>query len=275
MRTLTLAAALLGVAGAATAAPSVEVRHAAARVTVIPEARGDVKVEILRANRRLPLTVSRFGDTTIIDGPLGHHGPSCNTVFGEKSVFVWGVGRVAFKDLPQIVIHVPLSAQIGADGAVFGSVGRGRGLELSNSGCGDWVVADQQGPVKLHTAGSGDIRTGATGPAEIASSGSSDIRLKTVHGGLTTSMAGSGDVVADWVDGPLHARIGGSGDVTVKDGRVSDMDASIAGSGDVKFGGVAGSLQAHIAGSGDIHAAKVTGSVSKQVLGSGDVTFGR
>jgi hypothetical protein len=275
MRALMGGAALLALAGAAVAEPSVEIRHAAARVTVIPEARSDVKVEIVRANPKLPLSVSKFGDKTIVDGPLGFRSPNCNTVFGRPAVFVWGVGRVRWEDLPQVVVHTPLNATVGADGAVYGAVGRGRGLALSNSGCGDWVVADQEGPVRIHTSGSGDIRGGSTGPAEIASSGSSDIRLKAVHGGLKTSIAGSGDVFADWVDGPLHANVGGSGNVMVKDGRVGDMDVSVAGSGDVKFGGVAASLEAHVAGSGDVHAGRVTGRVSKQVFGSGEVTVGR
>lgn len=274
MRALMMGAALLAVGGAAAAEPSVEVRHAAARVTVIPEARSDVQVVIVRTNPKLPISVSRFGDKTVIDGPLGFRSPSCNSVFGHAGVLVWGVGRVRWEDLPQVVVRTPLSAKVSADGAVYGEVGRGRGLDLSNAGCGDWVVADQQGPVHIHASGSGDVRGGATGPAEIASSGSSDVRLKAVRGGLKTSIAGSGDVSAGWVDGPLHANVGGSGDVEVKDGRVADMHVSVAGSGNVTFGGVAQSLQANVAGSGDVRVAHVTGQVSKAVAGSGEVTVG-
>jgi hypothetical protein len=178
MRALLLSAALLALAGAAAAEPSVEVRHAAARVTVIPEARSDVQVEIVRANPKLPLTVSKFGDKTIIDGPLGFRSPNCNSVFGQASVFVWGVGRVRWEDLPQVIVHTPMNATVGADGAVYGEVGRGRGLELSNSGCGDWVVADQQGPVRIHTSGSGDVHAGhVTGQVSKQVFGSGDVTV--------------------------------------------------------------------------------------------------
>ena len=55
------AAAALAAAGAAAAAPSVEIRDAVARVTVIPEDRADVKVEMLTTNASLPLEVRTMG----------------------------------------------------------------------------------------------------------------------------------------------------------------------------------------------------------------------
>ena len=48
-------------AGAAAAAPAVEIRDAVVRVTVIPEDRADVKVEMLTVNRALPLEVRTSG----------------------------------------------------------------------------------------------------------------------------------------------------------------------------------------------------------------------
>jgi hypothetical protein len=272
----TAATALLAAAaGSAAAAPSIEIRHAAARVTIVPEARSDVQVTVVRANGRLPMQINHFGDATIVDGPLGHRSPNCNEVLGQRSVFIWGIGRVAYADLPQIVVRTPLDAHVVADGAVYGVVGRGHSLDLSNGGCGDWTVADQDGALHIHTSGSGDVHAGSAGAADIRTSGSSDISLKGVREGLTASITGSGDVVAAWVNGPLHAHIAGSGDVSVKAGQVSDMDASIAGSGDVKFGGVARSLTAHIAGSGDVDVARVNGPVSRQIAGSGDVNVGQ
>ena len=52
------------------------------------------------------------------------------------------------------------------------------------------------------------------------------------------------------------------------------MTVSVAGSGNVVFGGVAGSLTARIAGSGDVRARQVRGQVRKTVMGSGAVRIG-
>ncbi|HLZ84953.1 MAG TPA: DUF2807 domain-containing protein [Caulobacteraceae bacterium] len=262
-------------AGAAQAAPSVEIRHAVARVTIVPEARSDVAVFVTRTNPRLPLRVTREGDRVVVDGGLGWRSVNCHALFGRPSAFIWGIGNIGYDDMPQIVVRMPLYAAAGAAGAVFGSVGPGAGVDLANSGCGDWKVADQNGPLRISTSGSGDIRAGAATAAEVHISGSSDVYVRAARGGLTAAVSGSGDINAATVNGPLHVRVGGSGDVRVHDGAVTDMNVSVAGSGDVHFGGVAQSLVANIAGSGDVSAARVTGSVSKHIAGSGDVSVGR
>lgn len=77
-------------AGAASATPNLEIKQAVARVTIIPEARGDIVVTVTNANSRLPLKITRMG----------------------------------------------------------------------NSGCGDWTVADQTGPLHVHVSGSGDVSVG-------------------------------------------------------------------------------------------------------------------
>ena len=69
LQAVLLAAAAALSAGAANAA-SVEVRDAVARVTVIPEDRRDIKIEVLNPNPRLPLKVSTEGDRTVVDGGL-------------------------------------------------------------------------------------------------------------------------------------------------------------------------------------------------------------
>ena len=71
------AAAALAAAGTAAAGPSVEIRDAIARVTVVPEDRADVKVEMLTTNASLPLAVRTSGSTTIVDGNLAHRIYDC------------------------------------------------------------------------------------------------------------------------------------------------------------------------------------------------------
>ena len=274
-RSFVILGTTLALAGAARAAPELDVRRAVVRVTVIPEARSDVAVSVVRANPHLPLRISREGDRVIVDGGLGLRRPSCHTLFGRPIVSVFGAGEFGHDNMPEIVARVPLNAAIGAEGAVFGSIGPGAGVNLNTAGCGDWTIADQKGPLRAHTSGSGDVRAGSAGATEAHLTGSGDFSMAAARGGLDAEVAGSGDVSAARVDGPLHVRVAGSGDVRVKDGAVGDMQVAVSGSGDVRFGGVAGSLTANVAGSGDVSAARVTGAVVKHVSGSGSVSAGR
>lgn len=266
-------AALLAATGAA-AEPKLEIKEAVARVTIVPEDRSDIVVQVVRSNGAFPLSVSRIGDQVMVSGNLGWRSVNCNGMFGRRQVTVIGLGTVNDANMPVVEVHTPRMVSVKASGAVFGSIGRGAGVTLVNAGCGDWSVANQSGPLHLSLAGSGDVHAGTAATTEIALSGSSDVFMRTAHGGLTARISGSGDVTADEVDGPLQANVTGSGDVKVSGGAVSDMKVVVAGSGDVRFGGVAQSLDASIAGSGDISAAKVMGLVAKHISGSGDVTVG-
>ncbi|HEY3695139.1 GIN domain-containing protein [Phenylobacterium sp.] len=267
------AAAFAMAAGGAQAA-SVELRDAVARVTVIPEARNDVKVEFVRENPRLPIKLRTAGDKLIIDGNLDRKIRGCRTVAGGVVVTVAGLGDVPLAEMPQIVIRTPRNVELASGGAVFGVIGRSANVDLSSAGCGDWTIGNVDGLLKLSQAGSGDARAGAAGQARLRVAGSGDITAARVRGPLEVDVAGSGDVSVMAISGPLNVRVAGSGDVKVGSGRASLMTVSIAGSGDVEFLGVAGALKARVAGSGDIHARRVTGPVEKHVLGSGAVTVG-
>jgi hypothetical protein len=273
---LATAAAALGFAGTAAADPSVKIKDAVARVVVVPEARGDVKVEFLTTNKSLPLDIRKNGSDVTVDGGLRRNRINgCNTVMGKIVVHVRGVGDVKWEDIPQIVVRVPMDAEVGATGAVFGSVGRTDHLELSNAGCGDWTVANVRGKLELSQAGSGDTKTGSAGSAEINIAGSGDVKTQEIGGDLEVNIAGSGGVTAASVNGKLEANIAGSGDVTVNGGRSRSVEVSIMGSGNVDFGGEADTAEVSVAGSGDVSIAKVNGPVHKSVAGSGEVNIGR
>ncbi len=271
--TLLAAAAVLAGAGAANAA-EIEIKDAVARVTVIPENRSDIKVEIIQPNARLPLEVRTRGDQTTIDGDLDRKIRNCRGAGENRTVEVRGVGDVAWREMPQIVVRTPRDARVEAGGAVFGAVGRSASLTLSNAGCGDWTVGNVEGAMKIRQAGSGDTRTGTAGSVSIRVAGSGDVATADVRGPVDIDIAGSGAVAVRSVQGELSVSIAGSGDVTVAGGRATTMSASIAGSGDVDFRGTAGSLKARIAGSGDVRAREVTGEVSKSIMGSGNITIG-
>ncbi len=291
-------AAFLAATAATAAETRVEIKDAVARVVVIPEARSDVKVSFSTTNASLPLTVRVEGDKTIVDGDLD--GPfgrgrirNCRAINGVASVDVARVGRVAWEDMPQVVIQVPMDASVGAGGAVFGSVGRSTSLKLSNAGCGDWTVANVDGAMSINLAGSGDVKAGSSGAADINIAGSGDVSTTAVGGRLDVSVAGSGDLKSGPVGGGLAVRImgsgdadvasvngdvdvslAGSGDTLIRGGRAGAVSVSIAGSGDVRFAGAATTVTARVAGSGDVRVASVSGEVKKSVVGSGAVTVG-
>ncbi len=265
---------LLSAGAAQAAAPQVEIKDAVARVTVIPEARSDIKVEILTTNGKLPLQVRTAGGKVTIDGGLDRKIRSCHGGGAKARVQVSGVGDIGYAQMPQIVIRTPRDANVQAGGAVYGVVGKSASLELSNAGCGDWTVANVAGLLKLNQAGSGDATVGSAGQASIRAAGSGDIKTRAINGPLEIKMAGSGDVWTASVKGPLEVNAAGSGDVKVAGGAVDAMTVMVAGSGSVDFGGTAQSLKARIAGSGDVRAKEVKGAVSKTIVGSGGVTIG-
>jgi hypothetical protein len=271
MLAATAAAALT--AGAASAA-MVEVKDAVARVTVIPESRSDIKVEVIQANPKLPIEVRTFAGQTIVDGGLRRRIRDCHGSGENVAVRVRGVGDVGFREMPQIVIHTPRDVEVDAGGAVWGTVGRSASVKLGNAGCGDWTVGNTDGAMRVSQAGSGDTRTGSAASAKVRVAGSGDASVGDIRGGLEIDIAGSGDVTVASIAGPLDVGIAGSGDVKVAGGKATTMAVHTAGSGNVDFRGTAETLRARIAGSGDVRAKAVTGSVSKTVMGSGGVTIG-
>jgi hypothetical protein len=269
---ITAAAALAG--GAANAA-SVEVKDAVARVTVIPENRTDIKIEVVSANPRLPLKVRTFSGRTIVDGDLGRRIRGCHGSADEAVVVhVRGVGDIGWRDMPQIVIRTPRDVDVDTGGAVWGTVGRSASVKLGNAGCGNWTVGNVEGKMIISQAGSGNTRAGSAGEARIRVAGSGDTAIGDVRGPLEIDIAGSGDVVAASLNGAFKVHAAGSGDVKVGGGHATTMGVALAGSGNVDFRGSADSLRATIAGSGDVHAREVKGVVSKTVMGSGRVSVG-
>jgi len=281
MRTLLLvgaasALAMTAITGAAQAATKFEVRDAVARVVIIPEARGDVKVELTKRSNVLPLNMTVEGDTVKVDGGLKRNAiRGCNSTNGRARVHVRDKGDIAWDEMPVMTVRTPMDVSLTVVGAVFGSIGNSGSVELRNVGCGDWRIADTRGKLKIEQAGSGDLEAGRAGGLEVKIAGSGDVAVGAVATDVDISVAGSGDTqVASIGGGALNAKVAGSGDIEVQNGRASSMSAQIAGSGDVHFGGVAGQLKAQIAGSGDIGVNRVEGNIDRRVMGSGSVSVG-
>ncbi len=281
---LGLAAAALAAATSVSAA-SLEIRDAVVRVTVLPEQRSDVVVQIVKTNAKLPLRVTREDDGRVVvdggpdenwlGGLLGRRAASCNYTSQHPSVTVWGVGSIDVDDMPQIIVHTPMDAEVSTSGATIGSINRADSLMLSIAGCDDWTVANVRGRLQIHDAGSGQIRTGAAGELSLNIAGSGALHTHAIANGVTAHIAGSGEVDIEQASGPIQVEIAGHGDVRIGGGHATDMRVSIVGSGDVAYKGVADNLRAAIAGSGEIVVAKVTGSVRKSIAGSGAIDVGR
>lgn len=270
-----VAASASAMAGATLAAPTLDLRGAAVRLVVIPEARDDIQVTLTHTSTILPIRVRTFGKNTIVVGDVAHRTHSCDSFGPNRGVSVWGRGMISYDDLPQLLVRTPMDVKITAGDAVFGDVGRSNTLDLTNRGCGGWTVANVASRARINQAGSGDTRAGGAGQADLSVAGSGDINIQAVRGGVTAVSSGSGNITVASLQGPFNVRIAGSGDVRAKAGEASDVNAQVAGSGSVDFGGVARSLHASIAGSGDVTVARVDGPVTKHVFGSGDVTIGR
>jgi hypothetical protein len=263
----------LGAATAAAAGPSVEIRDAVVRVTVVPEDRADIKVEMLTNNPSLPLAVRTSGSTTIVDGNLSHRFTDCHGG-DHPTVYVRGVGDVHYEDIPQVMIRVPKAVAVESNGTVYGSVGRSGSLDMQNSGCGSWMVADVAGDASLRESGAGSIHMGSAGKLELRLSGAGNVHATQVRGGLDATLSGAGGVHIDEMNGPMLAHVSGVGQIKVDQGHATMVHASISGVGGVSFGGDAESLDASISGFGGIRIKSVSGQVVKSVSGGGHVTIG-
>ena len=286
------AAATVAAASSALAqSPQVEIEHAVARVVVIVEDRADIGVEIQQGSSQLPaLRVMRRGDDVRIDGGLGRRvagvrmgdsirncrsGPDRSRPGQGASVEVRDIGRVNLDDAPLIVIRSPRDVHIDAGGAVFGAIGRGAtSVDMGNGGCGDWVIANTDGPVDASMGGSGELTVGTSRSLD-ASLGGSGRLTAGATGSLDLSLGGSGEAMIAQVDGDADIAIGGSGEVAIRRGRIPNLEIAIGGSGDIDFGGTAGDVSVSIAGSGDVRIAEATGNISRSVVGSGDIRIGR
>jgi hypothetical protein len=262
-------------AGGGAQAAEVKIRDAAVRVTVIPERRADVRVEVVRANPNLSLKVRQDRGVTLVDGDLGGRIGACRGEGRSARIQVRNLGQVALADMPHVVLRTPMDVKLEADGAVFGVVGRSASLDLAHGGCGDWTLANVRGVLKISQAGSGDTRAGSSGSARIRMAGAGDVALGPVASGMKLDLAGSGDIAVVSASGPVDISLAGSGEVRVAGGRATALGVSIAGSGDVQFDGEADSLRARVAGSGDVRVRRVRGEVARSVIGSGEVSVGR
>jgi hypothetical protein len=253
------------------AKPSVKLKNIAAHVLVIPEDRSDITISVDYKNSKLPkIMIHSIGDALVADGKLNYRRVSCKQ--GE-AVDILGTGRVEKDALPLVILKVPKNAHLSIEGASFGVVGATQSLELSIGGCGNWNVDDVRDEARLSVGGSGTINAKNAKRFDVNIGGAGDVRAKSANG-LNASIGGSGDITVERIDGHADISVSGSGKVKIASGQIRTLDVSIAGNGDVYFGGEVNDINISIAGSGDIFVQKHTGSIKKSVVGSGNIKIG-
>lgn len=172
-------------------------------------------------------------------------------------------GRVSAGDL-----DAPLRfGGMGSGSAKFGKVTRAR---LEVAGSMDVTIGDSTGPLDVDIAGSGAVRAGSGSDVRLDVAGSGEFYSGALSGGFDADVAGSGDATVASVNGPVSVDIAGSGNIVIKAGRADPFKVSIAGAGDVDFGGEAVNPQVSIAGSGSVTVASMSGNLKQDIQGSGD-----
>lgn len=277
MRLLLTSAAIASLAaGQAMAAPfhtaSVEVRDAAAQLTVIPEDRSDVEATVSGGPRLPAPTLRMEGDHLVVDGGLRVQG--CGGWFqmgSRSSIRVDRYGLIAPNDLQHITLHVPRSLNLSVGGGVHSNIAASQGGRVALNGCGRTDMSDASGPLDLALNGSGDVRVGAVGGALRATlNGSGDVTVARAGGDTALRLNGSGDLNVGDVNGGLEATLVGSGDVRA--GNAAGARLSLDGSGDITVANVRGPLSAGLDGSGAIRVASAEGpSADLRLSSSGDL----
>lgn len=255
------AASVLAAPLAAAAAPDL----AGARLLEIEGFAGQIEVRTrpdaaftvdVQPGRSLTAEVARRGDTITVRGPLGRGDNSRCSRDGSDARVVINGRTHAMADLPRLVVTGPDAMGLRIKRSlVSGTVGNVGGATLGLMGCGDLTLGDVARDLELSLAGSGDLRAGRIG------------------GNVEASIAGAGSTALGAVGGNTKVNVAGSGDVDIASARA--LEASIAGSGDVRVRGGVGRLSVSVAGSGNVRHDGTVIDPSISIVGSGEVSVAR
>jgi hypothetical protein len=271
------------------AGDELQFKYIAAHVTITPEDRQDISIEIDNPGHVPMPTIFADGDRIIVDGHLSGRLHDCSDVSAD----VRGYSTVATAEMPQIVVHAPRALHVEYAGAGLAEIGPTQSLNLDVAGCGGANAGDVAEALEVNLRGSGQVHTAAAHSANISLMGSGGLTTGAIADGADVDVLGSGTLTIGSLTGTLEASSHGSGGVNVSAGAITtadldllgsggitiaapihDLKASIRGSGDVTVNGAVGDVDADITGSGGVHATSITGTVHKEIHGSGDVTTG-
>ena len=273
--TATVALAALQLAPAPARAASVELKGVYANLTVIPEDRADVAVDVRASDGKLPLPrVTRNGGDVVVDGGLGpvHECPGMGPGI-DHGVFLHGRGWTPAASAVTIVVHSPRSAKLAADGWILGDVRASQGFDLNTTGCSRWRISDTRGTLTIRQDGAASITAGAARKAVFDLSGVTHLDLASTSD-LKVDMSGLGAVDLKSISGPVDATLSGMGNVRIDGGHAGRVKADVSGVGGFRLHGSASELDADVSGIGGVHVDHVDGAVRKNVSGIGHVSVG-
>ena len=231
---------------------------------------------------------AEIGDTQAMTVEMSH----CSTlnagdVADDARLAIRGSGNVRVGE-----IGGALSAALSGSGAL-NARDIGEAVELAVSGSGDVELGDVGGDMQIGISGSGHVRAGHAASLDASVSGSGDVEIGNARNGVRYAASGSGDLsvgattdvyvrssgsanlsVAS-MDGTLNVSSGGSGDVRIEQGRAVSVEAVLAGSSDLWFGGTAGDVDIRVSGGSDAFIRTVTGARNIHTSGGGDFRTGR
>ncbi|NAS30236.1 DUF2807 domain-containing protein [Flavobacteriaceae bacterium R38] len=151
-----------------------------------------------------------------------------------------------------------------------------KGINLKPSGKNKILITVPVEEVsKVSLAGSGDVNTKGivlkASRFEASLAGSGDLNLDVDVDNVSGRVAGSGDLRLMGKANSFDCKVAGSGDIHAFDLISEDVNASIAGSGDIRVN-CNGTLKARVAGSGDIRYKGNPDKEDTKVAGSGDIS---
>jgi hypothetical protein len=270
-------------------AASIDVRNAAARITVTAEDRQDVLVEITNPGSAPTPLISLSNGVLVIDGRLRGRINGC----GGESVHLRGYGDLSQEQLPQIVLRTPRNVNIDVGGASSTEISDAEAVDTDLSGCGQTTIGAVAGALNIDFSGSGTVSAASASRLSLDLSGSGQAHFGPVSESAEVSIAGSGEATFASISGSFDGESAGSGRVNIEGGAITTADIEVAGSGQTRIaapvqrlsveiagsGGVevtepVGDVEAEIAGSGEVRLRSVSGSVRQEVFGSGKLDIG-
>jgi len=250
------------------AAQGVDIRHAAARVTLTPEDRTDIAVEVTNPGHAPMPAIALEGTTVVVDGHLRGRVSNCRDDGGAR---LEGYGDFALADLPQIVIHAPKAVVLAASGDVTTAIGASQSLDATFTGCGGNEIGDVAGPLHLKLIGAGHAHTGAAQGLNLELAGASGVTVGAVTDHADIQSGGAGNITLASLTGSLNAQGGGVGELNINGGQITEAHVEIAGVGNTKINAPVQSLNAVIMGVGNVEVNAPVHDLDAQIMGPGAV----
>ncbi len=174
------------------------------------------------------------------------------TVEGQKNILalmklevVDGILKIGFEKGYNVNHRVPLKVTLEAPS--FTSMGMSGSGNVNTIG----TLSGDKMDIRLSGSGNFDIENLKYTNLNIGISGSGNVHLEGTAETVDLGISGSGDVRADNLKTQkAQCRVSGSGNISLN--VTKELDASISGSGDIRYSGSPASVRTKVSGSGDI-----------------------